>query len=469
MTAQTSKTDPFMLLITAHVAMLGKQGLIDDAAVRVLAEVVDRVGAGSFEQHDPLSILVEVDGRVDAQSPQGFAGASQVGRGVNELVAAYARVVLRGRLLDLADRLAQAREDLIDLAVQHVVTIMPAYQQGLVAQPTTLAHLLGGVIGPLDRVHTKLQQAFALVNRSPLGAGALVSTGLPIDREEAAANAGFDGVIENTFDAVASSDHFAAVSETLRSVVSPIDRFMREIAILYRTDPSSLLMHEASPTVRGELPQLAVIPAFADLERLALEVGATLGTVDRWLELAPLEPLAELGQPLDRLNLGFATTGTLIDRFLSFLNREVAFNRAYLANRANRNYATVGELADYLMLEEQIPPAQARAMATRVMAQLRDEGIETSGITSTMIDSAGMLVLGRELGVEFESLSKYLAPRRFIERRAGLGGPAPMATRVWLTTERDRLVTDRAWIAARRAALDAADAAMKSLASEGSE
>src|SRR5215207_5189959 len=132
--------------MTAHVAMLGKQGLIDDAAVQVISGVVDRVGAGTFVQNDPRSLLLELDAKVDAQSPPGFAGASQVGRGVNELVAAYVRVVLRERLLSLSDQLGQAREDLIDLAVQHVVTIMPAYQQGMAAQPTTLAHLLGAVL-----------------------------------------------------------------------------------------------------------------------------------------------------------------------------------------------------------------------------------------------------------------------------------------------------------------------------------
>lgn len=466
MTGNQIETQPFVLLITAHVAMLGKQGLIDDAAVRVLAGVVDRIGAGSYDESDPLNRLRELDARVDAQSPPGFAGASQVGRGVNELVAGYARVVVRGQLLRLAGQVAQAREDLIDLAAQHVVTIMPAYQQGVAAQPTTLAHLLGAVIGPLDRAHDKLEQAYALVNQSPMGAGALASSGLPLDRQDAATNAGFDGIVENTFDAVSAVDHFAATSETLRGVASPIVRFMRETETLFRTDPASLVMNDASPTVRTELPQFAVIPAFVEFDQLALDLDALLDSVDRWLDRAPLEPLAEIALPLERLTLAFAAASKLIERFLAFMNREIAFNRAYLANRANRNHTTIGELADYLMLEEQIPPSQARVMATRVMAQLRDEGVETSGITSAMIDSAGMLVLGRELGVEFESISKYLAPRRFIERRAGLGGPAPMAMRSWLTAERERLAHDREWIAVRQAGLDAVEAAMKALADD---
>ncbi len=460
------EAEPFVLLITAHVAMLEKQGLIDDAAVRVITGVVDRVGAGSHDAEDPITLLLELDARVDAQSPAGFAGASQVGRGVNELIAAYARVLLRERLLTFGEQVGQLREDLIDLALQHVVTIMPAYQDGMAAQPTTLAHLLGGVLGPLDRAQRRIRHAYELVNQSPLGAGAMVSTGIPIDREDAAANAGFDCVIENTFDAVAAIDHFAAVMEALRSVARPIERLMRELATLYRTDPSSLIMQDASPRMQSELPQHVVIPAFNEIDRLTIDLDEMLDTLDRWIDRARLEPLSELSLPIGRFTLAFETAAKLIERFLVFLNREVAFNRAYLANRANRNHTTVGELADYLMLEEQIPPAQARAMAGRVMGQLRDEGAETSGITSAMVDGAAMLVLGRELGVEFESISKYLAPRRFIERRAGLGGPAPMATREWLTREQQLLSTDRGWIAERRASLDAAEAAMRALATE---
>jgi argininosuccinate lyase len=468
MSQKPEGTNPYVLLVTAHVAMLGKQGLIDDAAVRVLAGVVDRTAAGALDSDDLVGRLLELDARVDAQSPPGFAGAAQVGRGINELIAAVARVVLRDSLLNLAEQVGQLREDLLDLAMQHVVTIMPAYQQGVAAQPTTLAHVLGGLIGPYGRVDGTIRQTYALVNQSPLGAGALVSTGLPIDRADAAANAGFDGVIENTFDAVAATDHFVALAQTLRAVAAPIRRFMGEIGTLYRTDPASLILHDATPQMRSELPQQSVIPAFDAIERLLLDLDAALDAVDRWLDGAPLEPMAEISQLLGRLALAFETIGRLIDRFRTFLNREIAFNRAYLANRANRNHTTVGELADYLMLEEQIPPAQARAMTGRVMAQLKDEGLETSGITSAMIDSAGMLVLGRELGVEFESLSKYLAPRRFIERRAGLGGPAPMATREWLTREQTSLATDRGWIAERRAALASAEAAMRALADEES-
>ncbi len=81
MSQERNATDPFVLLVTAHVAMLGKQGLIDDAAVRVLASAIDRIAAtGTSEEDDLIDRLMEFDSRVDTQLPSGYAGAAQVGR-----------------------------------------------------------------------------------------------------------------------------------------------------------------------------------------------------------------------------------------------------------------------------------------------------------------------------------------------------------------------------------------------------
>ena len=64
-----------------------------------------------------------------------------------------------------------------------------------------------------------------------------------------------------------------------------------------------------------------------------------------------------------------------------------------------------------------------------------------------MIDSAAVMVIGQELKVEMETLGRYLAPRRFIERRQVSGSPASEKTREWLAVERARLAQDRAWAA----------------------
>ncbi|HLL50125.1 MAG TPA: hypothetical protein VK356_05600, partial [Thermomicrobiales bacterium] len=113
---------------------------------------------------------------------------------------------------------------------------------------------------------------------------------------------------------------------------------------------------------------------------------------------------------------------------------------------AGRGLVTSGDLADFFMADEGIDPSSARDIAALTSSRARQEGLEAGAITPAMIDSAALLVIGRELGIEIERLGAYLAPRRFIEKRAVLGGPAPAAIREYLATERSRLEADQQWL-----------------------
>ena len=110
-------------------------------------------------------------------------------------------------------------------------------------------------------------------------------------------------------------------------------------------------------------------------------------------------------------------------------------NRAVLGNRAGKGHLTSSDIVDFLVIEEGISPGDARLIAQRVLNQVRDRGLEIAAIDRNMIDAAGLLVVGREIGIEFETLSKYLAPRRFLENRIGLGAPSPESTRDWIKRE----------------------------------
>jgi hypothetical protein len=127
-------------------------------------------------------------------------------------------------------------------------------------------------------------------------------------------------------------------------------------------------------------------------------------------------------------------------------------NRAVFGNRAGRGHVTSSDLAEFLIVEEEIAPGDARIIAGRVLAMIRDKGLEISAIDRETIDAAGLLVLGREIGIEFETLSKYLAPRRFLEQRTADGAPAPNAIRAWLKQESDRLAERKTAIDGHRTA-----------------
>ncbi|MGB3328076.1 MAG: hypothetical protein WBA46_03925, partial [Thermomicrobiales bacterium] len=138
-----------------------------------------------------------------------------------------------------------------------------------------------------------------------------------------------------------------------------------------------------------------------------------------------------------------AETATVLAEAGELLTEGMTINRAYLGNRAGRASTTGGDLAAFLMAEEGLPPSAARAIAAMVLRQLQEQKLEVSGIQQDMIDSAAMLTIGREIKVERETLGRYLAPRRYLERRAVLGSPASASTREWLASERHDLDADR--------------------------
>jgi argininosuccinate lyase len=168
--------------------------------------------------------------------------------------------------------------------------------------------------------------------------------------------------------------------------------------------------------------------------------------------------IGEVGSYLTVADTAIGNLDVLIERSTFLMERALLVNRAALANRAGRAFVTVGDLGDFLMIEEQIEPAAARTIAGMAFTRARDAGLEASGITPEMIDTAAMLVIGREIKVEFEAISKYLAPRRFIERRNQSGGPAPSAVRSWLAGATRRRQADAERIEQLQSAIEQAAA-----------
>src|SRR5262249_10323039 len=104
-----------------------------------------------------------------------------------------------------------AREKLLAAAERHTETIIPAYTHGVQAQPTTFAHYLAAFEAALGRQTERLQQVYARVNLNPLGAAALATASFPLDRRRLGVLLGFDGLVENAYDA----NHLAPVDSAL--------------------------------------------------------------------------------------------------------------------------------------------------------------------------------------------------------------------------------------------------------------
>ena len=426
-------------VVGSHIAELAASGLLDDDSAGAASEGLAQVMASPDVPSELTAQLAILDERLDRAVSLELAAAARVARSPFDTGATVLRIVARDLIDDLDGAVAAWEIAVLDLAQAHVVTLMPLTADGATIQPTTVAHWLGPVIGATARGRSALATARAETNRSPLGAGAGAGVGFEIDRAALAGRLHFDGPVDNTLDALVSVDWLVAVGHAVSRLLQPAVMLLDELLIWRRTDPQAIRLDEGGLAHAAGVPQWSgaagLVETLAKV-RAALRMAGTLAEVAHHQPYAPsLARLDDLAGRIPRTLLAATEAMTACREMIA----TVDINRAYLANRAGRGFSTSSDLAIFLMLEEQIDPSSAERIAAMTVARAREQGVEASGITQDLIDAAALLVLGRELKVEFEAISRYLAPRRFVERRALQGGPAPAETRAWLDRARKQV------------------------------
>ncbi|HLS57036.1 MAG TPA: argininosuccinate lyase, partial [Zeimonas sp.] len=194
----------------AHAAMLHAAGLLSDADHAAIASGMATIHAEIERGQFTWSIdLEDVHLNIEKRLTElvGDAGKRlHTARSRNDQVATDIRLWLRGTIDDVRAQLASLQRALVDLAEPHADTIMPGFTHLQVAQPVTFGHHLLAYVEMFARDADRLADCRRRVNRLPLGAAALAGTSYPIDREHVARTLGFDGVCENSLDAVSDRD-----------------------------------------------------------------------------------------------------------------------------------------------------------------------------------------------------------------------------------------------------------------------
>src|SRR5689334_10235847 len=194
----------------AHARMLAAAGIIakrDLTAIeRGLARIRREIDKGEFAWSvDAEDVHLNIERRLTALV--GEAGKRlHTARSRNDQVATDLRLWLREEIDALDKLFIGLLRALIGQAERHAALVMPGFTHLQVAQPVTFGHHLLAYVAMLERDRERLAQCRARVNQLPLGAAALAGTSFPIDRARVARELGFQGIAENSLDAVSDRD-----------------------------------------------------------------------------------------------------------------------------------------------------------------------------------------------------------------------------------------------------------------------
>lgn len=445
---------PMLACNTAHLVMLAETGIVPAVeAGRVLRAVLSVAAEGPEAlAYAPRveDLFFAVEGRLIAEAGAEAGGNLQIARSRNDLDAAMSRLMLREEILRVIGAVLGLRRRLAGLAADHVETLMAGTTHTQPAQPTTLAHYLGGVLGPLERDTERLRALYGRVNRSPLGAAAFTTTGFAIDRELTAALLGFAGVVENGYDAVGASDHFVEATGVLVVAGSSLARFVHDLLIWARPEVGAIRIGDEFVQISSIMPQKRN-PVV--LEHVRAKIGLVYGDAGAVAAMAHGAAFGDTVDVEDPIYVPLARclgTAAAVVELLDAVLATVEVDRELLAARADRGFTTSTELADVLVREHGLPFRTAHGIVAAVVGEAAAGGAEAAAISAAMVEAAAMAVAGRRVGISEAAVRAALAADRFVAARSVVGGPSGNEVRRYLAAAKVRLAADDEWLTDER-------------------
>lgn len=336
----------------AHAQMLGAQGIITNKDVgeieKGLAEILAEIQAGTFEW---LLDLEDVHLNIEKRLTDKIGDAGKrlhTGRSRNDQVATDIRLWLRATTDDLLAGINKLQTSVLDLAEQHIDTIMPGFTHLQVAQPVTFGHHLMAYFEMLKRDTARFTDCRKRINYLPLGAAALAGTSYPIDREFVAKALSFDGVCENSLDAVSDRDFAIEFTAASAILMTHLSRFSEEL-ILW-SSPRFAFVDIADRFCTGSsiMPQKKN-PDVPELVRG--KTGRVNGHLVALLTLMKGQPLAYNKDNQEDKEPLFDTADTLLMTLEIYADmlQGIVVNKVNMRQAALEGFATATDLADYLV------------------------------------------------------------------------------------------------------------------------
>ncbi len=336
----------------AHARMLQVGKIIsagDLAAIeKGLAQILEEIRTGRFVWSiDDEDVHLNIEKRLIALV--GDAGKRlHTARSRNDQVATDIRLYLRAAIDELQGLIKQTQRALVTLADQHTETVMPGFTHLQVAQPVSFAHHLMAYFEMLSRDAARLADCRKRVNRLPLGAAALAGTTFDIDRQSVAKELGFDGVCENSLDAVSDRDFAIEFVAAAALVMTHLSRFSEELILWMNPRFGFIDLADRFCTGSSIMPQKKN-PDVAELIRG--KTGRVNGHLVALLTLMKGQPLAYNKDNQEDKEPLFDTVDTLTAslRVFADLLGGIEVKPEAMRKAASEGFATATDLADYLV------------------------------------------------------------------------------------------------------------------------
>ncbi len=417
----------------AHATMLQEVGVLTeaerDAILQGLSTIQQEIESGEFQWSVALE---DVHMNIEARLTEliGDAGKKlHTGRSRNDQVATDIRLWLRDSIDAIDAQLLRLLQGLLTLAEKEADTIMPGFTHLQTAQPVTFGHHLLAWFEMLVRDRERLADCRKRVNRMPLGSAALAGTTFPINRERTCELLGFDGICENSLDAVSDRDFAIEFCALAALTMTHLSRMSEELVLWTSAQFNFIELPDRFCTGSSIMPQKKN-PDVPELVRG--KTGRVNGHLISLLTLMKSQPLAYNKDNQEDKEPLFDAVDTLHDSLRAFADMVPAIEpkREVMREAALKGYSTATDLADYLV-RAGLPFREAHEVVGKSVAYGIEQGKDLSEMSLAELQQF-------HSSIE-DDVFEVLTLEGSVSARNHIGGTAPEQVRLAVQRAQHRL------------------------------
>lgn len=430
--------DAMFQIHKAHTKMLADQHILTETEAKTILQGIQQLENMDYRtleyraEYEDLFFLVE--SKIGELIGDELAGKMHIAKSRNDMGEAMYRIVLRSYLKNSIKYAQELSAALLYQAERHTKTIMPAHTHTQPAQPTTFGHYLVALYDNLERDIDRLKQAYHTVNQSPMGAAAITTSGFPISREQMVELLEFDGLIENSYDAIASGDYLIDAAQSLISLMTNMGRWLQELLRMSSKEVGLIKVSDAYVQISSIMPQKRNPVSIEHSRSLASSAAAEGMAVIHMVHNTPFGDINDTEDDLQpHLYAGFSK-GIRVLRLMRAVILTLEFDRERAYQQARENMITITELADVLSRDYGVSFRTAHQQASMISKKAGELKKELYELPVSKINE---WLEGTQLTEK--DWQEIVNPLYFVERRRVTGGPNSEVVRKMIEKRKQEL------------------------------
>jgi len=303
---------------------------------------------------------------------------------------------------------------------------MPGYTHLQHAQPTTLAHHMLAHNDAMLRNAERLLQCYSRVNQSPMGAAALGSVVLELDRDYIAKMLGLDSLVQNTMDAVSSRDFAIEIISLMAITMADLSRLAEEIILWSSSEFSFAEVSDEHASTSSIMPQKKN-PVVAEMirSRTAIVIGDLVAALSL-VRALPLTYNLDLQDLTPKLWDACKNTIASLKQMASML-KGIKFDKKKLESSAETAVGAA-DLANYIAAYKGIPFRTAHKIVGALAKEAAQNKDELSKVAVKSLIAVAKRIAKKEISLSKKEIETLLNAKSNINRKASKGSPSSRET-----------------------------------------